>query len=202
MCVCWDRNLLEYLPDWVCDCRKIEMLDITHNLLSELPSRLLTLICHYFTTHDVKIKSLTLYMVIFSFATVKKYKYHQVSALLWRLLAATVNHGCPLMLCSESPSFTASTQHRICIWMTHQKSLCKWDNICPSTVWLVWCIQERMTSCSVGLYRHQAENAMNEHRSVLVAVSDLILSSQMCTEKQCSLPFCWPALCSCSNLVL
>uniref|UniRef100_A0A3P8NEZ0 PH domain leucine-rich repeat-containing protein phosphatase 2 n=1 Tax=Astatotilapia calliptera TaxID=8154 RepID=A0A3P8NEZ0_ASTCA len=35
------RNLLEYLPDWVCDCRKIEMLDITRNLLSELPSRLL-----------------------------------------------------------------------------------------------------------------------------------------------------------------
>ncbi|KAG7482661.1 PH domain leucine-rich repeat-containing protein phosphatase 2 isoform X1 [Solea senegalensis] len=34
------QNLLEYLPDWVCDCRKIEMLDITHNLLSELPSRL------------------------------------------------------------------------------------------------------------------------------------------------------------------
>ncbi|XP_026024376.1 PH domain leucine-rich repeat-containing protein phosphatase 2 isoform X4 [Astatotilapia calliptera] len=35
------QNLLEYLPDWVCDCRKIEMLDITRNLLSELPSRLL-----------------------------------------------------------------------------------------------------------------------------------------------------------------
>ncbi|KAF7668882.1 hypothetical protein LDENG_00278000 [Lucifuga dentata] len=35
------QNLLEYLPDWVCDSRKIEMLDITHNLLSELPSRLL-----------------------------------------------------------------------------------------------------------------------------------------------------------------
>ncbi|KAM3625790.1 uncharacterized protein V6R79_017634 [Siganus canaliculatus] len=35
------QNLLEYLPDWVCDCRKIEMLDITHNLLFELPSRLL-----------------------------------------------------------------------------------------------------------------------------------------------------------------
>uniref|UniRef100_A0A4W6EDE3 PH domain leucine-rich repeat-containing protein phosphatase 2 n=1 Tax=Lates calcarifer TaxID=8187 RepID=A0A4W6EDE3_LATCA len=33
------QNLLEYLPDWVCDCRKIEMLDVTHNLLSELPSR-------------------------------------------------------------------------------------------------------------------------------------------------------------------
>uniref|UniRef100_A0A7N5ZR94 PH domain leucine-rich repeat-containing protein phosphatase 2 n=1 Tax=Anabas testudineus TaxID=64144 RepID=A0A7N5ZR94_ANATE len=35
------QNLLEYLPDWVCDCRKIEMLDVTHNQLSELPSRLL-----------------------------------------------------------------------------------------------------------------------------------------------------------------
>uniref|UniRef100_A0A7N8Y1E9 PH domain leucine-rich repeat-containing protein phosphatase 2 n=1 Tax=Mastacembelus armatus TaxID=205130 RepID=A0A7N8Y1E9_9TELE len=36
------QNLLEYLPDWVCDCRKIEMLDVTHNQLSELPLRLLT----------------------------------------------------------------------------------------------------------------------------------------------------------------
>ncbi|XP_033844543.2 LOW QUALITY PROTEIN: PH domain leucine-rich repeat-containing protein phosphatase 2 [Periophthalmus magnuspinnatus] len=36
------QNLLEYLPDWVCDCRKIEMVDIAHNLLSELPSRLLS----------------------------------------------------------------------------------------------------------------------------------------------------------------
>ncbi|XP_028291812.1 PH domain leucine-rich repeat-containing protein phosphatase 2 isoform X2 [Gouania willdenowi] len=35
------QNLLEYLPDWVCDCRKIEMLDVSSNLLSELPSRLL-----------------------------------------------------------------------------------------------------------------------------------------------------------------
>ncbi|XP_071387754.1 PH domain leucine-rich repeat-containing protein phosphatase 2 [Centroberyx affinis] len=35
------QNLLEYLPDWVCDSRKIEVLDVTHNLLSELPSRLL-----------------------------------------------------------------------------------------------------------------------------------------------------------------
>uniref|UniRef100_A0A1A8H729 PH domain and leucine rich repeat protein phosphatase 2 n=1 Tax=Nothobranchius korthausae TaxID=1143690 RepID=A0A1A8H729_9TELE len=35
------QNLLEYLPDWVCDCRKIELLDVTHNLLSELPPRLL-----------------------------------------------------------------------------------------------------------------------------------------------------------------
>eukprot|EP00066_Takifugu_rubripes_P005777 XP_003970078.2 PREDICTED: PH domain leucine-rich repeat-containing protein phosphatase 2 [Takifugu rubripes] len=35
------QNLLEYLPDWVCDSRKIEMLDVTHNLLTELPSRLL-----------------------------------------------------------------------------------------------------------------------------------------------------------------
>ncbi|KAJ8400489.1 hypothetical protein AAFF_G00396130 [Aldrovandia affinis] len=36
------RNLLEYLPDWVCDTRKIEVLDVTHNLLSELPARLLS----------------------------------------------------------------------------------------------------------------------------------------------------------------
>ncbi|MBN3306300.1 PHLP2 phosphatase, partial [Amia calva] len=36
------RNLLEYLPDWVCDTRKIEVLDISHNLLSELPARLLS----------------------------------------------------------------------------------------------------------------------------------------------------------------
>ncbi|XP_020797130.2 PH domain leucine-rich repeat-containing protein phosphatase 2 [Boleophthalmus pectinirostris] len=36
------QNLLEYLPDWVCDCRKIEMVDVARNLLSELPSRLLS----------------------------------------------------------------------------------------------------------------------------------------------------------------
>uniref|UniRef100_A0A673J577 PH domain leucine-rich repeat-containing protein phosphatase 2 n=1 Tax=Sinocyclocheilus rhinocerous TaxID=307959 RepID=A0A673J577_9TELE len=36
------RNLLEYLPDWVCDSRKIEVLDISHNLLSELPARFLS----------------------------------------------------------------------------------------------------------------------------------------------------------------
>ncbi|CAL8244874.1 unnamed protein product [Lota lota] len=35
------RNLLEYLPDWVCDSRKLEVLDIAHNTLTELPSRLL-----------------------------------------------------------------------------------------------------------------------------------------------------------------
>ncbi|KAJ8247340.1 hypothetical protein GJAV_G00245170 [Gymnothorax javanicus] len=35
-------NLLEYLPDWVCDTRKLEVLDVTHNLLSELPSRLIS----------------------------------------------------------------------------------------------------------------------------------------------------------------
>lgn len=34
-----NRNLLEYLPDWVCDSRKIEVLDVSHNLLSELPAR-------------------------------------------------------------------------------------------------------------------------------------------------------------------
>ncbi|XP_033897698.3 PH domain leucine-rich repeat-containing protein phosphatase 2-like [Acipenser ruthenus] len=36
------RNLLEYLPDWVCDTRKIEVLDVSHNLLTELPGRLLS----------------------------------------------------------------------------------------------------------------------------------------------------------------
>ncbi|XP_072321920.1 PH domain leucine-rich repeat-containing protein phosphatase 2 [Eucyclogobius newberryi] len=36
------QNLLEHLPDWVCDCRKIEMVDVAHNILSELPSRLLS----------------------------------------------------------------------------------------------------------------------------------------------------------------
>uniref|UniRef100_A0A6Q2YXT5 PH domain leucine-rich repeat-containing protein phosphatase 2 n=1 Tax=Esox lucius TaxID=8010 RepID=A0A6Q2YXT5_ESOLU len=36
------RNLLDYLPDWVCDSRKIEVLDVTHNVLSELPARLLS----------------------------------------------------------------------------------------------------------------------------------------------------------------
>ncbi|XP_061670851.1 PH domain leucine-rich repeat-containing protein phosphatase 2 isoform X4 [Syngnathoides biaculeatus] len=34
------QNLLERLPDWVCDCRKVETLDVTHNLLTELPSSL------------------------------------------------------------------------------------------------------------------------------------------------------------------
>ncbi|CAB1339417.1 unnamed protein product, partial [Coregonus sp. 'balchen'] len=36
------RNLLEYLPDWLCDSRKMEVLDVTHNFLSELPARLLS----------------------------------------------------------------------------------------------------------------------------------------------------------------
>lgn len=36
------RNVLEYLPDWVCDSRKIEVLDVSHNLLSELSARLLS----------------------------------------------------------------------------------------------------------------------------------------------------------------
>ncbi|XP_076879891.1 PH domain leucine-rich repeat-containing protein phosphatase 2 isoform X2 [Brachyhypopomus gauderio] len=35
-------NLLEYLPDWVCDCRKLEVLDVSHNQLQELPARLLS----------------------------------------------------------------------------------------------------------------------------------------------------------------
>ncbi|XP_077568653.1 PH domain leucine-rich repeat-containing protein phosphatase 2 isoform X1 [Stigmatopora nigra] len=36
------QNLLELLPDWVCDSKKMEMMDVTHNLLTELPSRLLS----------------------------------------------------------------------------------------------------------------------------------------------------------------
>ncbi|TUG88273.1 PH domain leucine-rich repeat-containing protein phosphatase 2 [Bagarius yarrelli] len=39
MDVSW--NVVEHLPDWVCDSRKLEMLDVSHNLLSELPARLL-----------------------------------------------------------------------------------------------------------------------------------------------------------------
>ncbi|XP_062869127.1 PH domain leucine-rich repeat-containing protein phosphatase 2 [Trichomycterus rosablanca] len=35
-------NCVEYLPDWVCDSRKIEVLDVSHNLLLELPARLLS----------------------------------------------------------------------------------------------------------------------------------------------------------------
>ncbi|XP_053369723.1 PH domain leucine-rich repeat-containing protein phosphatase 2 [Clarias gariepinus] len=40
MDVSW--NVLEYLPDWVCDSRKLEVLDVSHNLLLELPARLLS----------------------------------------------------------------------------------------------------------------------------------------------------------------
>ncbi|XP_017333014.1 PH domain leucine-rich repeat-containing protein phosphatase 2 isoform X1 [Ictalurus punctatus] len=40
MDVSW--NVLECLPDWVCDSRKLEVLDVSHNLLLELPARLLS----------------------------------------------------------------------------------------------------------------------------------------------------------------
>ncbi|KAK3561648.1 hypothetical protein QTP86_012469 [Hemibagrus guttatus] len=40
MDVSW--NVMEYLPDWVCDSRKLEVLDVSHNLLLELPARLLS----------------------------------------------------------------------------------------------------------------------------------------------------------------
>ncbi|XP_027034244.1 PH domain leucine-rich repeat-containing protein phosphatase 2 isoform X2 [Tachysurus fulvidraco] len=40
MDVSW--NVMENLPDWVCDSRKLEVLDVSHNLLSELPVRLLS----------------------------------------------------------------------------------------------------------------------------------------------------------------
>ncbi|KAF5901334.1 PH domain leucine-rich repeat-containing protein phosphatase 2, partial [Clarias magur] len=40
MDVSW--NVLEHLPDWVCDSRKLEVLDVSHNLLLELPARLLS----------------------------------------------------------------------------------------------------------------------------------------------------------------
>lgn len=63
LCMCWDRNLLEYLPDWVCDCRKIEVMDIAHNLLSELPSRLLLLFeCFVFVSNHRDFSSVTLWL--------------------------------------------------------------------------------------------------------------------------------------------
>ncbi|XP_060796787.1 PH domain leucine-rich repeat-containing protein phosphatase 2 [Neoarius graeffei] len=40
MDVSW--NVLEYLPDWLCDSRKLEVLDVSYNLLLELPARLLS----------------------------------------------------------------------------------------------------------------------------------------------------------------
>lgn len=34
------RNQLENLPEWVCECRRLEVLDISHNFICELPARL------------------------------------------------------------------------------------------------------------------------------------------------------------------
>lgn len=33
------RNRLESLPEWVCDSRKLEVLDVGHNRIRELPAR-------------------------------------------------------------------------------------------------------------------------------------------------------------------
>lgn len=33
------RNLMESLPDWLCEAKKLEVLDVSHNLISELPAR-------------------------------------------------------------------------------------------------------------------------------------------------------------------
>lgn len=33
------RNHLENLPEWVCDSKKLEVLDVGHNRISELPAR-------------------------------------------------------------------------------------------------------------------------------------------------------------------
>ncbi|KAM9323617.1 PH domain leucine-rich repeat-containing protein phosphatase 1 [Pholidichthys leucotaenia] len=35
------RNLMESLPDWLCEAKKLEVLDVSHNLITELPARLL-----------------------------------------------------------------------------------------------------------------------------------------------------------------
>uniref|UniRef100_A0A8D0GS40 PH domain and leucine rich repeat protein phosphatase 1 n=1 Tax=Sphenodon punctatus TaxID=8508 RepID=A0A8D0GS40_SPHPU len=34
------RNHMESLPEWVCDCRKLEVLDVGHNKICKLPARL------------------------------------------------------------------------------------------------------------------------------------------------------------------
>uniref|UniRef100_A0A1A7XSG1 protein-serine/threonine phosphatase n=1 Tax=Iconisemion striatum TaxID=60296 RepID=A0A1A7XSG1_9TELE len=34
------RNLMESLPDWLCEAKKLEVLDVSHNLITELPARL------------------------------------------------------------------------------------------------------------------------------------------------------------------
>ncbi|XP_028930737.1 PH domain leucine-rich repeat-containing protein phosphatase 2 [Ornithorhynchus anatinus] len=41
-CLELSRNLLECVPDWACEAKKIEILDVSYNLLTEIPVRLLT----------------------------------------------------------------------------------------------------------------------------------------------------------------
>ncbi|XP_012389746.2 PH domain leucine-rich repeat-containing protein phosphatase 2 isoform X3 [Orcinus orca] len=36
------RNLLECVPDWACEAKKIEILDVSYNLLTEIPVRILS----------------------------------------------------------------------------------------------------------------------------------------------------------------
>ncbi|XP_008067761.1 PH domain leucine-rich repeat-containing protein phosphatase 2 isoform X2 [Carlito syrichta] len=36
------RNLLECIPDWACEAKKIEILDVSYNLLTEVPMRILS----------------------------------------------------------------------------------------------------------------------------------------------------------------
>ncbi|XP_068384379.1 PH domain leucine-rich repeat-containing protein phosphatase 2 isoform X3 [Eschrichtius robustus] len=36
------RNLLECVPDWACEAKKIEILDVSYNLLTEIPMRILS----------------------------------------------------------------------------------------------------------------------------------------------------------------
>lgn len=33
------RNHMESLPDWLCEAKKLEVLDVSHNLITELPAR-------------------------------------------------------------------------------------------------------------------------------------------------------------------
>jgi PH domain/leucine-rich repeat-containing protein phosphatase len=42
------RNLLECVPDWACEAKKLEILDISHNLLTEVPMRYV-----YTCVHDI-----------------------------------------------------------------------------------------------------------------------------------------------------
>ncbi|CAF91595.1 unnamed protein product, partial [Tetraodon nigroviridis] len=35
------RNHMEALPDWLCEAKKLEVLDVSHNLIADLPARLL-----------------------------------------------------------------------------------------------------------------------------------------------------------------